>query len=179
VTFAQTWFRQALGATGASLLVPVAVLLAAGVLAAGGGLGSLSEFGQITSGPTLPEPDLATGGSAIEDADIVGADLSSPAGGVASAPPGAATGTPGELPVGPGGVPLPSPLTEVPSGPGAEPGPPGGPVTAPGQPPALGTPGGPAQGPTGTTVEGVKPLVPEPVQPVAEDILNLLLGPQP
>jgi hypothetical protein len=178
VTFAQTWLRRALEAAGASLLAPVAILLAAGVLAVGGGLGGLSELGQIASGPSLPGPDLAAGGSAIEDADIVGADLSSPPAAVALGP-GAVPGAPGAPPAAPGAGPLPSPLLQVPSAPGGGGAPPGGSGTPPVQVPGGGTPGAPLQGPAETTVEGVRPLVPEPIQPVTEDVLNLLLGPQP
>jgi hypothetical protein len=178
VTLAQTWLRRAIEATGASLLAPVAILLAAGVLAAGGGFGGLSELGQIASGPELPGPDLTQGGSAIEEADIVGADVSTPPA-VAATQPGVPAGAPGSPAAEPevGGVP--SPLIDVPSGPGGGGAPPAGTETPPVQSPGAGAPAAPIPEQVQAPAEGVRPLVPEPVQPVTEELLNLLLGPQP
>lgn len=99
----RTWSRQVARAAGASLIAPLALLLAAGVVASGGGLGGLGSLGQITSGPSLPETGLTTPSSAsIERAEIVGAVAPAasesprsapPAGQLASAapPPGAAS----------------------------------------------------------------------------------------
>lgn len=178
MTFAQTWLRQSLGAAGVSLLVPLAILGAAGVLAAGGGLGGLSDLGQIASGPTLPGNELTEGGPAIADADIVGADLGAPAGTPAG---GGTAGAPGPFSGSPGGTSsLPSPLLDVPSTPGGGENVNGGPVTGPGQPPAAPAPAiGPVQEPLGPTRQ-VPTVVPEPIQPVTQNLIDLLLGqPQP
>ena len=91
------WSRQVARAAGASLIAPLVLLLAAGVVASGGGLGGLDSLGQIASGPSLPDTGLATASSSsLEGAEIVGAETPrsttappSPAGGqeLASANP--------------------------------------------------------------------------------------------
>ena len=180
MTFAQTWLRQALGAAGASLLAPLAILLAAGILAAGGGLGGLSELGQISSGPTLPASDLDAGVPSIADADIVGADLDAAGGG---GEPGVPSATGGEGADGftgaPGGTaPLPSPLADVPATPVGGGG--GGGVNEAPPAPTLESPATAPGGPAGEIVEttrGLQMVVPEPIRPVTDDLINLLLGP--
>jgi len=174
MTFAQTWLRQALGAAGASLLAPLAILLAAGILAAGGGLGGLSELGQISSGPTLPASDLDAGVPSIADADIVGADLDA-AGGGGQPGGGGADGFTGAL--GRTG-PLPSPLADVPATPVGGGG--GGGVNEAPPAPTLESPATAPGGPAGEIVEttrGLQMVVPEPIRPVTDDLINLLLGP--
>ena len=75
----RAWTGQLARAAGASLLAPLVLLVAAGVVASAGGLGSFSSLGEAASGPSLPDIGLAaTPGSALEGAEIVGADLSPP-----------------------------------------------------------------------------------------------------
>ena len=72
----RTWSRQVVRAAGASLIAPLVLLLAAGVVASGGGLGGLGSLGQIASGPSLPDTGLSTASrSSIESAEIVGPDI--------------------------------------------------------------------------------------------------------
>lgn len=62
------------------MLAPLVLLVAAGVVASAGGLGSFRSLGEAASGPSLPDIGLAGApGSALENAEIVGADLSPPA----------------------------------------------------------------------------------------------------
>jgi hypothetical protein len=179
VTLAQTWLRQAFGAAGASLLVPLAALAAAGVLAAGSGLGGLSELGQIGSGPELPGAQVSADSSAIAEADIVGADLTAGSGAGAGTGPGF-TGSDGALGTAPGEPGLvPSPLLDVPSAPGGGGTVPGGPVTQPGQPQSNPAPAtGPGQAPP-ETVREIQTLGPEPIQSVTQELIDLLVGPPP
>lgn len=73
------WSRQVVRAAGASLIAPIVLLLAAGVMASGGGLGGLDSLGQIASGPSLPDTGLATAPRAsIESADVVGTGAPAP-----------------------------------------------------------------------------------------------------
>ena len=179
MSFADTWIRQALGAAGASVLVPVVLLVVAGVVAAGSGLGGLASLGQVGSGPTLPDPAPAAA-SGLGDADIVGAELGSPelassaAGdGTAAATGGGGTGT------APGGAPLPSPLTDTvpvggggggfaaPEGPGAvTPAPVGG---GQGGAPGTGSPAEPVLGPGGLAED-----LTQPIAPVTDTVIDLL-----
>ncbi len=53
------WRRQMARATGVSLIAPLALLVAALVVGAGGGLGGVGSLTQIAVGPSLPETDLA------------------------------------------------------------------------------------------------------------------------
>ena len=76
----RTWTGQIARAAGASLIAPLVLLLAAGVVAASGGLASFASLGEVASGPELPDVGLSrTPGAALQDAEIVGADLSPPA----------------------------------------------------------------------------------------------------
>ena len=178
MTFAETWIRQVLGATGATLLVPVAVLIAAGVLAAGSGLGGISSLGQIGAGPTLPEPGIDSA-SSLGDADIVGADLASPE---LAAGDGTAAATIGDIPAGTGGAPLPSPLTQTgpggggggggfsaPDGPGEGIAPPGGGVPPGDGGPGPGSPVDEVVGPGGLADE-----VTQPIAPVTDRVIDLI-----
>ena len=97
------WSRQVARAAGASLIAPLVLLLAAGVVASGGGLGGLGSLGQIASGPSLPETGLAGRPSpSIESAEIVGTGAPSPspppvappAAAIASATPAAGASPP-------------------------------------------------------------------------------------
>lgn len=87
----RTWTGQVARAAGASLLAPLVLLLAAGAVASGGGMGGFGSLGEISSGPSLPNIGLsATPGAALADADIVAADLAPP--GDVAAPPAPPTG---------------------------------------------------------------------------------------
>ena len=80
VGLVRTWTGQVARAAGATLIAPLVLLLAAGVVASGGALGSVGSLGEIASGPSLPDIGLAsTPGSALEGAEIVGADVPQPA----------------------------------------------------------------------------------------------------
>lgn len=178
-----------LGATGASLLAPVVLLLtAAAVAVSGGGLGGLGSLGQLTSGPELPDTGLAS--SSFEDsgsAEIVGAQVGESVGPAATSLPGSGgellAGSPG---VGAGGLPGIPPT----DGGGAEPVPP---TSAP---PAVTTPTGdtapgdddapptttpaPAN-PVGQVIDNTREFgeaLPGPLGPVTTGILDLLLGPR-
>lgn len=95
------WSRQVARAAGASLIAPLVLLLAAGVVASGGGLGGLGSLGQIASGPSLPDTGPTTASSSsIESPEIVGAGVPTtravpraapPAGELASATPATRT----------------------------------------------------------------------------------------
>jgi hypothetical protein len=177
-----------LGATGASLLAPVVLLLtAAAVAASGGGLGGLGSLGQLTSGPELPDIGLAS--SSFEDsgsAEIVGAQVGEPAGTAATSLPGSG----GELLAGGPGV---AGLPRVPQSPGDGTGQ-APPTTAPTPvttPNGEITPGNDGDAPTTTTPAPADPVgqvidetrdlgeaLPGPLGPVTTGILDLLLGPR-
>jgi len=134
------------------------LLSAAGVLAAGGGLGGLGAIGQLTSGPALPDTGLEVASAdSLEDAEIVGVDLSEPAAPGATAGVG---GSPAELAAGSGGA---GALPAAPGSPPASPGPPG---TTPGAPPAE---------PTGSTSPGESPGAGQPRNPL-DDVVDPLRG---
>ena len=72
----RTWSRQVARAAGASIIAPLALLLAAGVGARGAGRGGLASLGRIASGPSLPDTGRAPASrSSTQDAAIVGADV--------------------------------------------------------------------------------------------------------
>ena len=85
----RTWSRQVARAAGASLIAPLVLLLAAGVVASGGGLGGLGSLGQIASGPSLPDTGVTTASSpSVESAEIAAAAAAPAARGAPrSAPP--------------------------------------------------------------------------------------------
>jgi hypothetical protein len=192
VSLVEEWRRQAARAVGVSLIAPVALLVAAFVVAAGGGgLGGLGSLGQISSGPTLPDTGLASsaGRASLEDARLATAGLTAaadaapggtdvdPAGGSTPAaeggPPGSAGG-----PGGPGGgvpptIGTPRTQSPVPGGPPTTPSPPAPPTSAP--PPPSAPPD-----PVGDLIEGTRGLgesLPAPLGPTTGDLLDSLLGP--
>lgn len=57
--FVRDWRRQAARAVGATALAPAVLLIAAVLLAAGGGLGGLGSLGQVAAGPSVPPAELA------------------------------------------------------------------------------------------------------------------------
>ena len=170
-------------AMGASLIAPMALLLAATLVAAGGGgLGGLGSLGQIASGPSVPDSGLASvPRSSLGEAELVtasvGADSPSAPTGEGPAPSG-----PGAPSAGPNGSPGGGDL-------GLTPGEPGGPGTpnirgtdppVTGGPPAS-TPGAPqVADPVGEVIDparGIGELVPAPLQPTTDGIIDSLLGP--
>src|SRR5262249_18762945 len=66
MVLARAWMRQVLGASGAALIVPVAMLGAVVALVFAGGLGRIGSLGQALSGPQLPAsaPATSSGGPA-------------------------------------------------------------------------------------------------------------------
>jgi hypothetical protein len=180
VDLVRSWLGQALRATGAAVVVPVAILVALSLSAIGGsGLGGLGALSQVVSGPRAAGADLTVddGGSEIGDAVTQLA-----AAGNGTTAPGTAPGT-GSVPGGGGGGQTPS-GTLPPSGGGNGPGggglqpiPPGGGggggggTPAPPAPPAPGQPG---------VVEGLGDTVTDvtggtPVGPTVEDAVDGLI----
>ena len=179
------WSRQVARAAGASLIAPLALLLAAGVVASGGGLGGLGSLGQIASGPSLPDTGLSgASSSSIQNAEIVGVDVVPGTETAPSAPPPPdeiASAIPPASAPRPPATPAPRPQTQVRSrterlrepttgrGQGAL-------IDEPdGTPP---TPGTPVDGLEETT-RGLGEAISEPLLPVTSRLLDLLrfLGP--
>ena len=185
----RTWAGQLARAAGASLIAPLVLLLAASVVASGGGLGSFGSLREIASGPSLPDVGLsAPGGSALENAEIVGAGLSPPADTsqppppatetLASATPPASESAPGGAPATPREAPSREPSkkqfkpTEPPT-PGAGATPTAPPSTPP--PPAVPAP---VQDLLEAT-RGLGDTLREPLAPLTNSILDLLRIPPP
>ncbi len=179
--FVSIWTRQVARAAATSLIAPLALLLAAGVVASGGGLGGIGSLGQIASGPAIPDLGLdSSPASSLEGAEIVGAGVSEPGvptspapptGSLASAAPtSAASPTDGGAPPGGRRAPQPPAATIRPPAPPGEDG-----VRAPSapSPPAAPNPGDDLLEAT----RGIGDLMPGPLGPITGDILNLLLGP--
>lgn len=185
----RTWTGQLARAAGASLIAPLVLLLASGVVASGGGLASFGSLREIASGPSMPDIGLAAPpGSALEDAEIVGADLSPPREVSRPAAPASdalASAGPVRAPVQTpdGGTVTPPDATErEPSGESFElnepPTIPGGGVTAPTAPPPPAAPEVPA--PVEDLLEvtrGLGDTLREPLEPLTNGILDLLRGP--
>ena len=166
---------------GVSLIAPVALLVAAVVVAAGGGgLGGLGSLGQISSGPTLPDSGpVASPRASLEEAELATAGLT-PATVAAPGGPGAGTTpAPGDGTQDPGKVPA-GAITPVTGTPGSPP--------AAGQPPAVGVPPtstprppvAPPADPVGEVIDttrGLGDALPAPVGPTTGDIVDSLLGP--
>ncbi len=178
------WTGQVARAAGASLLAPLVLLLAAGALASVGGLGGLGSLGEISSGPSLPETGLSGApGRALEDAQIVGADVAppaevaeapaSPTGAIASAaPPTAAPAAGGRRRhSGRQAVKREGLEPEQPSSPGT------GEVTthtAPSAPPAA-----PVARELGEVTRELGEAIGAPLDPLTDAIVGLLWGPPP
>jgi hypothetical protein len=178
VDLVRSWLGQALRATGAAVVVPVAIIVALSLTAIGGsGLSGLGALSQVVSGPRAAGSDLTVddGDSEIDSAvtqlaagdtgaiTAPGAPLTGPGSG-----PGRGGGG-GEIP---GGTPAPPGGGEGPGG--GEPAPPGGGgggTPAPPQPPAPGQPG---------LVEGAGQTVKDvtagtPLAPTVEDAVDGLV----
>ena len=180
------WTRQVARAAGASLIAPLVLLLAAGAVASGGGLGGIGSLSQIASGPSLPDTGLVTASdSSFESAEIVGAELPSPAVPVTTGPaPGggelaaASPTSPGAPPTvgrGPSTRTIPPPSREFESKPPT-------PLTDTGGTPRLPAAGEPAPGPNPIddiedTTRDLGGSLPEPLRPIANQLIELLLGP--
>jgi hypothetical protein len=187
VGLVRTWTGQLARAAGATLIAPIVLLLALSVVASGGGLGSVGSLREIASGPSLPDIGLAsTPGAALENAEIVGAELPPPA--EVSRPPvpapeALASATPPVRAQAPGGSTVVAPHVR------AETPPPQrfklkGPskperqipkVPAPPTPPAPATPA-PVEDIIDAT-RGIGEALRQPLQPLTDAILNLLNGP--
>jgi hypothetical protein len=146
VILVRAWIRQALGACGAAVLVPAAMVGVLVLLTLSGGLGRIGNIGQAFSGPRLPVAVAPSPSSAAKGAPRSLAALGSGAPRVAGSAP---AGTPGHR--GPGGRAAPHP---GPSGGSGEQGGSGGPGRgsggsggAPGGTPPGGSSGGPSTGP--------------------------------
>ena len=186
----RTWTGQLARAAGASLLAPLVLLAAAGVVASAGGVGSFSALGEAASGPSLPDIGLAaTPGSALEDAEIVGADLASPP--EAAAPPLAASEALASAapPATEGGDEIaisppeagPEPRRVEPFELEGRPAPPGAGAPTPGAPPTA-PPAPAAPPPVEDLLEatrGIGDALREPLRPLTDTLLELLRGPPP
>jgi hypothetical protein len=175
VDLVRSWLGQALRATGAAVVVPVAIILALSLTALGGsGLSGLGALSQVVSGPRAAGSDLTVDNG---DSEIGGAVSQLAADGPsATVTPGAPETLTGPGPGGgetPGGTPTPPGDGEGPGG-GNEPTPPGGgggetpappPAPAPGQPGVVD-----GLGETVTDVTGGTP-----VGPTVEDAVDGLL----
>jgi hypothetical protein len=181
VDLVRSWLGQALRATGAAVVVPVAVLVALSLTAVGGGgLGGLGALSQIVSGPRVAGSDVI-----VDDGDSEIADAVTQ---LAASGPGAA-GTPGP-PTGPGsgrglggGGQPPAGEGPLPNGGGEDPGGGGGDIDDPTPPGGGGGGGGgpapPTPGPPGL-VDGVGETVKDvtagtPVAPTVEDAVDGLV----
>ena len=176
VDLVRSWLGQALRATGAAVVVPVAILVALSLSAIGGsGLGGLGSLSQIVAGPAVPGSGVTVddGDSEIGDAvtQLAASDTSGAAG-----DPGATTG-PGVAPGSGGGG-------DVPAGSGPFPNDGGGDTPGGGDidgttPPDGGGPGPPEPPPPQPpgVVEGVGQTVTDvtagtPVAPTVEDAVD-------
>lgn len=159
----KSWLGQALRATGAAVVVPVAILAALSLTAlGGGGLGGLGSLSRIVSGPEVAGSDVTVDTGDEEISSAVGQLAAADAGGEGSAggavPPTQGGGTEGN-----------SPGTPPPSSP---------PPSAP--PPSSPPPGSPPPGDTGVVGgvgEGVKDVTAgTPVAPTVEDAVDTLVN---
>jgi hypothetical protein len=182
VDLVRSWLGQALRATGAAVVVPVAILVALSLTAIGGsGLGGLGALSQIVSGPRVPGSDVAVDDGDSEIGDAVTQLAASGPGGLAGAP-GAVT-PPGAVP-GPDGGDDDAPSGSLPP-PGGNDGPGGGGDIDP-APPGGGGGGGtpappePPPPPQSGIVEGVGQTVTDvtsgtPLGPTVEDAVDGLV----
>jgi hypothetical protein len=176
--------RRSVGATGASLAVPVGILVVAAAIVVSGGVGGVGSLGQAFSGPALPDTGTsakaasATGNVAVTAAVPSGAGTAgaaTPTGGGAGGGGLAGPTTPGTTP-GPGGPPSPGARTSPPGAPPTG----GGGNSSPGGGGGGAPPSSPAPGPVQQiidTTRGLGNAVPEPVAPVTDEVLDMVLGP--
>lgn len=186
VGLVRTWTIQLARAAGASLIAPLVLLLASGAVASGGGLGSVGSLREIASGPTTPDIGLAApSGSALADAEIVGADLPAPADvakppapprnalasatapASAEAPNAVSVTTPGAGKSEPPAEPI--ALRDAPGRSGDGAAPPSDPPPAPPAPAPA-----PAPAPVEDLLNGLGDTLREPLRPLTDTILNLV-----
>ena len=178
----RSWLGQALRATGAAVVVPVAILVALSLTAVGGsGLSGLGGFSQILSGPGAPGSDLTIDDSDAEIGDAVTQLAASTPGVPGTGVPGATVpGTQG--PSGPGGSGQAPDGTFPPPGGGQGPGgdgiqnpaPPGG--GGGGDDPGPPVPPGPGPGVVNNVGETVKDVTAgTPLAPTVEDAVDGLV----
>jgi hypothetical protein len=118
VDLVRSWLGQALRATAAAVVVPVAILLALSLSAVGGsGLGGLGALAQVVSGPQVAGSDVTVDDGDSEIADAV-TQLAAGGPGTPSGPAPDGTPSPG-TPGTPGGPP--SGQLPPPSGGGGDP----------------------------------------------------------
>jgi hypothetical protein len=182
VDLVRSWMGQALRATGAAVVVPVAVLVALSLSALGGtGLGGLGALSQIVSGPQVAGSDVSVDDGDSEIADAVTQLAAADPGSAQGQTPGGADapGTPGTPGTQPNGrVPTPGGGGgDDPTGPGDidDGNPPGGgpSPTPPAEPPP---PDPPRPGLVGGVGEGVKDVTAgTPVAPTVEDAVDGLV----
>ena len=179
----KSWLGQALRATGAAIVVPVAILAALSLAALGdeGGLGSLGSLSRIVSGPEVAGSDVSVDDGDSEIADAV-TQLA------ASNPVSSSPGI-GGSPTTPGGIndfsgTAPAPGGTVPGGGGSPPGggqPPddiggGGGGGGGTQPPSAPPPAPPEPGVVGGIGESLKDATGgTPVAPTVEDAVDTLV----
>jgi hypothetical protein len=177
VDLVRSWLGQALRATGAAVVVPVAILIALSLTAIGGsGLGGLGALSQVVSGPRAAGSDLTVADGDSEISDAVTELAASGSGGGA---PGAAPGD-GSVPAPGGGN---TPGGSLPPGSGDGDGPGGGDIDNPIPPGGGGggpTPPEPPPPPPPGVVEGVGQTVKDvtegtPVAPTVEDAVDGLV----
>jgi hypothetical protein len=106
VILVRAWIRQALGASGAALIVPMTMTAVLVLLTLAGGLGRIGSLGQAFSGPRLPAPfasaDSHRATSPARSRQLLA--LGTSGGAAGSVTPGAQPGSPpGNRPSGRGG----------------------------------------------------------------------------
>jgi hypothetical protein len=172
------WMSQSLRASGVSLAIPFTALVAAALVAAGGG--GLDSLGQLASGPTPPASLDQFAGDQSATAEATVAGPASVGGGGSAGTAGAGTTAP--TTGGPSGGGGPSGRTPTSTGPG------GGRPSAPQAPPSpvATSPGGssPTPGPSqtgaaeqlGNTVKGVTNGAPQPVRDTVDRLIDPVVG---
>jgi hypothetical protein len=179
VDLVRSWLGQALRATGAAVVVPVAILVALSLTAIGGsGLGGLGALSQIVSGPSTPGSEVTVDDGDSEIGDAVTQLAAAETDALGGAPGGVPGGRPAPAPGGgqtPGGT-LPGPGGPPPGGgDDLDPVPPGG-GGGGGETPVPPAPPPPQPG----VVEGVGQTVTDvtsetPVGPTVEDAVDGLV----
>jgi hypothetical protein len=185
VDLVRSWLGQALRATGAAVVVPVAILVALSLTAIGGsGLGGLGSLSQIVSGPQAAGSDVTVDDGDTEITAAVtqlaaqgtGGTISSPPTGVGNAPVTTGPGGGGDLPGGqaPGPDGGNGPGGDGPGGDGIQPTPPSQPSPTPAPPGEAPSPQNPGVVDNlGQTVTDVTSGTP--VGPTVEDAVDGLI----
>lgn len=184
------WRRQLLRASGAVLIVPLAVVMAvAAVGVGGGGFGGAASLGQLVSGPAAPDTGGMPGGRGPDAreiasaADDIGPAAAPAAGGVGSGAGGGVTGGGG---TGGGGggtrggeADPPASINQPRTGPRrGTPRTPATPTPTPETPatPTTPTPPAPTRGPLAPVGDATKPVTDALPQPIGETVKDLVGG---